>query len=342
MAGSWVTFATVVGMLGFMGSGLVAQTDTWSADHDPRYGILSPIPDRGGVPPIVDMLTRPSEGQLALRARSRQFTQQIRAIRHEYLGKIRVLPVRTQGLAQLREFTDPAAFMPLIRELTGEADDVRLGLLDHFATLGDDAQAALGWLAIYDHDPAIRHEALTRMVSPAGLPVLNVLDQALRHHRHEIANNAGFVAGALNALETIPLLIFAQATADPVDSQGDLAWIAIQTQTAYVQRIEAVTGDGAGGFRPILGIVTEGVILRVVDAVAINYRTEIHRSLVAMTTNDWGQSTEHLEYDMRRWREWYNNDYLPLKREQARLARLAAQPEAGDGSAAGGSQPDSP
>ena len=341
MAGSWVTVATVVGMFGFMGSGIVDQTDTAAAQHDPRYGILSPIPDRGGVPPIVDMLTSPSEGQLALRARSRQFTRQIRAIRHKYLGKIRVPPVRAQGLAQLREFTDPAAFMPLIRELTAEADDARLGLLDHFATLGDDGQAALGWLAIYDHDPAIRHEALTRMVSPAGSPVLNVLDQALRQHRHEIANNAGFVAGALNALETIPLLIFAQATADPVDSQGDLAWIAIATQTAYVQRIEAVVGDGAGGFRPILGIVTEGVILRVVDAVAINYRTEIHRSLVAMTTNDWGQSTEHLGYDMGRWREWYNQDYLPLKREQARLARLAAQTEAADGQASP-SPPDSP
>ena len=151
MAGSWVTSATVVGMLGWMGSGLVAQTETGSADHDPRYGILSPIPDRGGVPPIVDMLTSPSEGQLAFRARSRQFTQQIRAIRHKYLGKIRVLSLRAQGLAQLREFTDPAALMPLIRELTGEADDVRLGVLDHFAALGDDGQAALAWLAIYDH-----------------------------------------------------------------------------------------------------------------------------------------------------------------------------------------------
>ncbi len=341
MAGSWVIFATVAGTIGFMGSGLVAQTDTAAAPHDPRYGILSPIPDRGGVPPIVDMLTHPSDGQLALRARSRQFTQQIRAIRHEYLGKIKIPPIRAQGLAELREFTDPAAFMPLIRELTGEADDVRLGLLDHFATLGDDAQAALGWLAIYDHDLAIRHEALTRMVSPAGLPVLNVLDQALRHHRHEIANNAGFVAGALNALQTIPLLIFAQATADPVDSQGDLAWIAIQTQTAYVQRIEAVVGSGAGGFRPILGIITEGVILRVVDAVAINYRTEINRSLVAMTTNDWGQSTEYLGYDMSRWRTWYNEDYLPWKREQARLARLAAPAEADDGQARP-SQGDSP
>ena len=76
------------------------------------------------------------------------------------------------------------------------------------------------------------------------------------------------------------------------------------------------------------------------DAVAINYRTAIHRSLVAMTTNDWGQSTEHLGYDMARWREWYNNEYVPLKREQARLAVLAGD-EAGTGPA-DGSQLDSP
>ena len=58
-----------------------------------------------------------------------------------------------------------------------------------------------------------------------------------------------------------------------------------------------------------------------------------------MTTNDWGQSTEHLGYDMSRWRTWYNEDYLPLKHEQARLARLAAQ--AAD-SHANPLQPDSP
>ncbi len=336
MARSWINLATI-GILGWMASSLVAQP----ADHDPRYGLLSAIPDRGGVPPIVDLLTNSAEGQIASRARSRQFTRQIRAIRHEHLGKIRNAQSRSEGIAQLREFTDPAAYMPLIRELTNEADDVRLTLLDHLATLGEHGQAALAWMTIYDHDPAIRNEALTRMVSPAQRPVLNVLDQALRHHRHTLANNAGMVAGALNALETIPLLIFAQATADPAESQGDLAWIAIETQHAYVQRIEAVAGDAAGAFRPILGIVTDGVVLRVVDAVAINYRTEVHRSLVAMTTNDWGQSTAHLGYDMARWREWYNSEYLPFKREQARLAGLAAEPGSVKGHD-GGSRPDSP
>ncbi len=337
----WMIPATIGTLALMMGSTLAAQPQSGVAADDPRYGLLSPIPDHGSVPPIVDLLTSASEGQIASRARSREFTLQIRAIRHEYLGKNRILEARAQGIAQLREFTDPAAFMPLIRELSGEANDVRLELLDHLATLGEHGQAALAWMAIYDHDPAIRNEAMTRMVSPPQRPVLTVLDQALRQHRHTIANNAGMVAGALNALETIPLLIFAQATADPAESQGDLAWIAIETQHAYVQRIEAVAGDAAGAFRPILGIVTDGVVLRVVDAVAINYRTEIHRSLVAMTTNDWEQSTEHLGYDMARWREWYNSEYLPFKREQARLAQLAAEAASAKGQI-GESQPDSP
>ena len=46
-----------------------------------------------------------------------------------------------------------------------------------------------------------------------------------------------------------------------------------------------------------------------------------------MTTDDWGQSTEYLGYDMRAWWEWYNGEYVPFKNEQAQLARLAAEPE---------------
>ena len=66
-----------------MGSNVVAQPLIETAEDDPRYGILSPIPDHGGVRPIVDLLTSPTQGQIANRALSRQFTRQIRAIRHE-------------------------------------------------------------------------------------------------------------------------------------------------------------------------------------------------------------------------------------------------------------------
>jgi len=36
---------------------------------DPRYGLLTPIPDSGGVPPIVEIATRPTAEELDFRRR---------------------------------------------------------------------------------------------------------------------------------------------------------------------------------------------------------------------------------------------------------------------------------
>ena len=74
--------------------------------------------------------------------------------------------------------------------------------------------------------------------------------------------------------------------------------------------------------------------MRVVDAVVVIYRTEIHRSLVAMTTDNWGRPTDYLGYDINAWWSWYNTQYVPYKNEQARLAKLAEHP--------GGGEPDRP
>jgi hypothetical protein len=158
------------------------------------------------------------------------------------------------------------------------------------------------------------------MVGPPARPVLRVLDMTLRSPKHQIANNAGLVAGSIGALETIPLLIVGQNTRDPRPSdEGDLAWIAIQTQTAFVSGLVPVVGDSAGAFQPVVGVVNEGIVLRATDAVVIVYRTVIHTALVAMTTADWGQSTAHLGYDRNAWWAWYNDVYVPFKREQARV-----------------------
>ncbi len=295
--------------------------------NDPRDGLLTPIPDHGAVPPIIELAARQTEDELAFRKRSRGYAVEIRRIRHEYLGRMRVAELRERGIHELRSLTDPAAFMPLIEELSDQKDDVRLAVLDHFSAQGDDGQAALAWVAIHDPGEAFRHEAQRRMVSPAPDPVLRVLGNALRSNRHDIANHAGTLAGSLRALQAIPLLIFAQATVDPFDEPGDLAWIAVATQRAFVARIEPIVGSGVGAFQVIPGVVSEGAILRVVDAVVIFYRTEVHRSLVMMTTDDWGQSTAHLGYDMRQWWTWYNDQYLP--RKNAEIAAAALQRRAG-------------
>ena len=317
----------VIGLIACCCSGLLAQStkpeDQREAKTKAEKEQLPKLPDKGQIPPTPKKAGKPADGEIAFGAKQRNYRKQIQAIRHKHFGKMRVAKVRQQGIDQILEFTDPAAYEPLINELVKEADDVRLALLDHFSQQGDDGQGALAWIAVYEKDPAIRNESMMRLVSPATGPVLNVLDQALRSRNDHIATNAGALAGALNALETIPLLIFAQAASSPVNSRGDLAWMAIETQIAFTQGLEPVVGDGSAGFRPIIGVISDGFVLRIVDAVAISYRTQIHISLVAMTTHDWGQSTEYLGYDMGQWREWYNTEYIPFKNEQAELAKLA-------------------
>jgi hypothetical protein len=41
-----------------------------------------------------------------------------------------------------------------------------------------------------------------------------------------------------------------------------------------------------------------------------------------MTTHDWGQPTEYLSYNIRAWWDWYNNQYVPFKNEQAAKAAV--------------------
>ena len=262
------------------------------------------------------------------RAAVREYAKQIRAIRHKHFGDVKIQSIREAGISLLREFTDPAAFAPMIEELKREKDDVRLAVLDHFAQHGDEGQAALAFVAIYDESAAMRNEALRRMVSPASEPVRYVLNGALRSTKDQVANAAANLAGSLNVIQTIPLLIFAQATATQADGagEGDLAWVAFQTQRAFVAGLQPVVGDASGAFQPIMGVVSEGVVLRVMDAVVISYRTEVHDALVNMTTSDWGQPTEPMGYNIQAWWDWYDKQYVPYKNEQAKSDTLAGEP----------------
>lgn len=303
----------------------VRQDQAGSEADRSQPKLLEPIPARGEVPPLVKRDELPPEGYLRQRAEVREYRRQIRRIRYLHFRPGGRARLRAEGIEQIREFTDPAAFRLLITELGKEKDDVRLAVLDHLAAQGEAGQPALAWTAIYDTDPAIRNEATLRLTTPAEEGVLAVLDEALRSRTHAVANRAGGMAGTLGVLDTIPLLIFGQVTTDRVENQGDLAWIAVQTQTAYVQRLEAVTGSGSGAYQPVMGVVNEGSVLRIMDAVAYFYRTEVHRVLVSMTTADWGSSTEELGYDLLAWWHWYNEEYVPYKNEQILVEHLAGE-----------------
>jgi hypothetical protein len=334
MIAMWPT-AVASGQWAFVHGAARPAAKVSAVKHDPKVaparrppaGLLTPIPEQGNLPPIYSKLYEITAEQLQARAKARGYDKQIARIRHKHFGEIKVASIREQGINELKQFTDPAAFPAMIHTLAREADDVRLAMLDHFAMQGVEGQAALGWVAIYDKDPAIQNEALMRMVTPADEPVKFLLNRALRAEDHDVMCAAATLAGALNVTSTIPLLIFGQAAVGGGEAagegQGDLAWIAIQTQQAYVQNLVPVVGDNSGAFQPVMGIVSSGVVMRVVDAVVIEYRTPVHQALVAMTTHDWGQPTEYLSYNVKAWWDWYNNQYVPFKNEQAQKAALA-------------------
>lgn len=294
-----------------------ASSETERAAIPPS--LLKPLPNRGGLPRLDR--ADPSLGSARLNGRpeSRRAKEELLSIRRRWLGPRRDPATRAEGLARLAEFTEPSALLPMHEVLRREDDDVRLAMLDHFERLGSPGQAALAFVAIRDTDAAMRGEATRRLKRPADPGALAMLDEALRERRHETVNRAGLLAGHLQAVEAIPHLIFAQVAADEVPASGDLAWIAIGSQISYVADLVPVVGNNVGAFQPIVGTIMEGVVLQVQDAVAISYRTDVHRSLVAMTTYEFGEPTDFLGYDPARWHAWFNETFVP-----ANLARVAA------------------
>jgi hypothetical protein len=284
---------------------------------------VSPIPDKGPVPAMVDD-DPAAEKELSHRAKQRQYERQVTIIAHKHFGSVKVDAIRQEGIQKLKEFTDPASFRPMFDVLKKEKDDIRLAMLDHFASRDEQGHAALAHVAIHADDAPLRHEAAKRIPTPISKPVLRELDKALRSPKHLVANNAGSLAGILNAVEAIPLLIFAQATRDAQPAeQGDLAWIAIQTTTVYVANVTPVVGDNSGGFAPVLGVLREGVLMRVQDAFVINYRMDVHNSLVNMANAETGENTEPMGYNMREWWAWYNKVFVPKHNAKVAAAEAA-------------------
>jgi hypothetical protein len=280
--------------------------------------LMTPIPATGAVPPIADraVLTVPRE--LAPGVSAAEYERRAKALKASCFGG-RKGATRARGITQLSDWTDPTSWPVLWRVLRTEADDVRLAVLDHFAAQGGLGEAQLADIAIRDDDAAIRHEASRRIRRPAGPEALAVIDNALRAPQHSIANNAGILAGRVDAFAAIPVLIFAQATADEARTKADLAWIAIATRQSYVANVVPIVGNGSGAFQPVIGSVASGVVMRVQDAVVYTYRADVHNALVSLTTRESGQATADFGWDMARWWSWFNTQFVPAQRAKAGL-----------------------
>lgn len=268
----------------------------------------------------------------------------LRKLRATYFRASRNTEVRQVGIAKLREFTDAAIFPSLIAIFQGEGNDAEAAVLDHLRDLkADEADASIAWAAVFGKESPFRDAAtkrLTDRVKEAG-EVTNRVKWVVSLGLRDTANNT-VAAGArlaqtLKLYDAIPMLINAQVVGGAGPSRADdggdaaLAYILVGRQQAFVSGLTPIVGDNAVAFNPQLSVVTEGVVLRVIDAVVITYRTEVNAALVGLSTQGWGgQSTAQLGWDQKAWREWYAREFVPFRRKaDAELAAAAVKPDAG-------------
>ncbi|MSR17914.1 MAG: hypothetical protein EXS00_01905 [Phycisphaerales bacterium] len=277
--------------------------------------LLIPLPTRGAVSPMYQQeegLWFPTEGakpQEIVEGAARRLARTVLSPTHK------ADPAKAASV--LAAFTDQSGFQTLYESLAPAGQNAASALITHFATQGSGGQAALAWMSLEDTDPAVRHSASRSIRQPLCNAVLATIDGALRSTNHQRVNRAGLLAGQLQATAAIPLLIFAQFARDDLPNTGDLAWIAIGTTTSYVANLIPILGDGSGAFAPVIGQVTEGVVMRVQDAVVYTARADVHTSLIALSSYDWGHDTGYLAWDMPTWAVWFNTQYVPFKQAQA-------------------------
>ena len=230
---------------------------------------------------------------------------------------------RAEGIRELQSITAPEAFLPMIERFHDDEDDVRRAMLEHFATQGDEGQAALAWTAIHAKDPILRNESVRRLTRPANQLVLELIDFGLRHSNQHIATHAAHLVNTLDITDAIPMLINSQITSIETNQRGALGsggFIRSGQQISYVAGLRPVFGPGVAAYQPIIGTINEGFAVDSGTGRKLICRPGIHRSLVLLTSRDFGSSTESFGYDVNQWHDWHRSTYLPYKEAQRKKA----------------------
>lgn len=290
----------------------------------------------------------------ALQRERRGIEKELRILRRRHFGAIRVVETRELGMRALREYRSKPAVLAMIEVFENEDRDVREALLDHFATLEPElGPPALAWEAVHGEGEWYRAAARDRLSNcaeiaarasadsgtpetPAWMPAIRgVIANGLQSPSDAEALAATQLAGALDLFEFIPLIATAQVAqrgggGGGDQRTGDLGWIIIGRQQTFVADLQPIVGNSAVAFDPQIGVITDGVMLRIHDAVVTAFRTEIHRTLVDWTTAEWGKPTGALGYDAKDWTEWYTDEFLPSRGVVEPAADVSADMSADD------------
>ncbi len=303
---------------------------------------------RKGLPVALGTVTAEQEKRFWAISRARETAERdFNRIRMQHFQTGRK-ELRRVGIAKLRDVTDSALFPLLLSVFAAEQRDVREAILDHLADLKtEDGDATLAWAAVHDKDEWFREQAIIRLKArqktwtdvPSG--VTSSVLAGFGSSEDATIRFAGNTAVNLKLYGVIPLLIQAQLGQLGAAPQGGgvnagvssgsglrfddgsaISWILIGRQIAYVSDLTPVTAAGAVAFDPQLSVVTEGVVIRVIDAVVLAYRVEIHNQLVALASDAAGKPMDKLGYDVPAWEKWYTTELQP------QLAAKATAPAA--------------
>lgn len=313
-----------------MATALAALSSTASAQtmtqpgvtvHD-EHGALAD----GAVPPswvVAEMADQDSDAVRLYRSRQvemRRIERELRRINAMYF-RTRHAETRQIGLYRLREYTDAVAFPAMLEVFRTSGDDVRDIVLDHLASLENaDADTTLAWAAVFGADEGWRNaarERLARRVEATGGvtdAMKFIVAGGLQKHNQEEIESAAQVADLLSIYEVIPHLINAQisgGSSEAREGNGALAFIVIGTQVSFVSDLTPIVADSAVAFDPQLSVVTEGVILRVDDAVVVTYLPQVNRVLNRLGSSLTGSNTEGMGYDLAQWWAWHDQVYTP-------------------------------
>ncbi len=245
--------------------------------------------------------------------------REVRLIYTKFFKRTRNPRMHAQGWDQLAlHMHDPRLYDLMFELFEDKPFEMRRDLVELFVGAEtDDADVAICWAAVFDEDQRMRTWASGRLVERVGdgepsERIQRVLEHGLTCGKDDPAVASSILVRQFGLVKAIPYLI--QAQAEPRRREvrsGAIAQIVVGTQQAFVANLTPVVANNAVGYQPTIGIVSSGVVLRVMDAAVWAYRTEVHSNLVGMTSDAWGRSTADLGYDQKAWYDWYEKEFKP-------------------------------
>ncbi len=265
----------------------------------------------------------------------------MQVIRNRYFNGVRAEGVRAAGMERLRELAkDPLSLPIMLDVFQGEPDKLRVQIVDMIASLETDAtDATIAWIAMTEQNAPMKRAAANHVEQRTAqrkgdvpIGVQSVIAAGLESADNDRAAAAANMALGLRLYEAIPSMIQAQVRPSNAGEPGAgaLAQIVVATQRAFVSDLTPVVGQGAVAFDPTVSVVTDGVVLRVMDAYVITYRTYVNSSLVGLAKQLRPNTNfAAMGYDQAKWAQWYKDE----GEAAIAAARIEATPKQ-DGAAA--------